>query len=68
MSLVNVLFKFQTIISEIPQYFLLKNCEKLLQCKSFSHFCNKNFSVVGYNVVKHLKSLNVNELIKLTMF
>ena len=28
-------------ISQIPQYFLLKNCEKLLHCKSFSHFFNK---------------------------
>ena len=39
-SLVNVSLKFQTLISEICQYFLLKKCEKLLQCKSFSHFFN----------------------------
>ena len=25
-------------ISEICQYFLLKKCERLLHCKSFSHF------------------------------
>ena len=31
MSLVNVSLKFQTLISEICQYFLLKKCEKLLQ-------------------------------------
>ena len=30
MSLVNVSLKFQTLISEIRQYFLLKKCEKLL--------------------------------------
>ena len=27
--------------------FLLKKCEKLLHCKSFSHFCNKHISVFG---------------------
>ena len=42
-SLVNVSLKFQTLISEICQYFLLKKCEKLLQCKSFSHFFNKKY-------------------------
>ena len=55
-SLVNVSLKFQTLLSEIFQYFLLKKCEKLLQCKRFSHFFNKNFSVFGYKVVKHLVS------------
>ena len=55
-SLVNETLKFQTLISQICQYFLLKNCEKLLQCNSFSHFFNKNFSVFGYKVVKHLTS------------
>ena len=53
-SLVNVSLTFQTLISEIRQYFLLKKCEKLLQCKSFSHFLNKNISVFSYKVVKHL--------------
>ena len=55
-SLVNVSLKFQMLISEICQYFLLKKMEKLLQCKSFSHFFNKNISVFGYKVVKHLTS------------
>ena len=36
--------------------FLLKKCEKLLQCKSFSHFFDKNIIVFGYKVVKHLTS------------
>ena len=44
-SLVNVSLKFQMLISNIHQYFLLKKCEKLLQCKSFSHFFNKNISI-----------------------
>ena len=35
-SLVNVSLKFQRLISQICQYFLLKKCEKLLQ--SFSSF------------------------------
>ena len=56
MSLVNVSFKFQTLISDLRQYFLLNKCEKLLQCKSFSHFFNKNISVFAYKVVKHLTS------------
>ena len=35
-SFVNILLKFQTLISEICQYFLLKKCYK-----SFSHFSTK---------------------------
>ena len=46
MSLVNVSLKFQTLISEKCQNFLLKKCEKLLQCKSFSHFFNKKFQCI----------------------
>ena len=52
--LVNISLKFQSLMSEISHYFLLKKCEKLLQCKSFSHFLNKNISVFGSKVVKHL--------------
>ena len=43
MSLVNILLNFQKLISQICQYFLLKKCEKLLHCKSFSHFFNNKF-------------------------
>ena len=42
-SLVNVWLNFQTLISEKCQNFLVKKCEKLLQCKSFSHFFNTKF-------------------------
>ena len=56
MSLVNVSLKFQMLISQIHHYFLLKICEKLLQCKTFSHFFNKKFSVFGYKVIKHIRS------------
>ena len=45
-SLVNVSLKFQTLISEICQYFLLKKCEKLLHCKSFSHFFIKKYQCI----------------------
>ena len=45
-SLVNVSLKFQTLLSNICQYFLLKKCEKLLQCKSFSHFFNKKYQFI----------------------
>ena len=44
-SLVNISLNFQKLISQICQYFMLKKCEKLLQCKSFSHFFNKKISV-----------------------
>ena len=57
-SLVNVSLKFQTLISEICQYFLLKKCKKLLQCSAkASHiFSTKNISVLSNKVVKHLTS------------
>ena len=55
-SLVIVSLKFQPLISQVCQYFLLKKCEKPLQCKSFSHFFNKNISVFVYKDVKHLTS------------
>ena len=50
MSLVNVLLKFQTLISQICQYFLSKKSEKLLQCKSFSHFFSTKIAL--YLVIK----------------
>ena len=49
-SLVNVSLKFQMLISELRQYFWLKKCEKLLHCKSFSHFFQQKVSV--YLVIK----------------
>ena len=66
-SLVNETLKFQTLIFQICQYFLSKKCEKVLQWKSFSHFFNKNITVFGYKVIKHLTSWPLNELVKLTM-
>ena len=45
-SLVTVSLNFQRLISQIHQYFLLKKCEKLLQCKSFSHFFNKKYHCI----------------------
>ena len=56
-SLVNVSLKFQMLISNISQYFLLKKCEKLLQCKSFSHFFNKKYQCVWSQSRKTLKEL-----------
>ena len=56
--LVNVSLKFQMLISEICQYFLLIKCEKLLHCtaKACLIFSTKIFSVFGYKVIKHLTS------------
>ena len=57
-SLVNDSLKFQTLISQICQYFLSKKCEKLLQCSAkASHiFSTKNIRVFDHEVVKHLTS------------
>ena len=49
-SLVNVSLKFKMLILQIHCYFLLEKCENFLQCKTFSHFSNKNNSVFD-NVV-----------------
>ena len=46
MTLGNISLNFQELISQICQYFLLKKCEKLLQCKSFSHYFNKKFQCI----------------------
>ena len=56
MPLVNVSLTFQTFISNVRQYFLLKKCEKLLQCKSFF---NKTIGVFSNKVE------TFNELVKL---
>ena len=53
-SLVSVSLKFQTLISQICQYFLLKKCEKLLQASLI--FSTKKINVFGYKVVKHFTS------------
>ena len=54
-SLVNISLKFQMLISEIWQYFLLKKCEKLCSAKAFFiFFFNKNIIVFGNKVVKQL--------------
>ena len=55
-SLVNETLKFQTFISQICQYFLMKKYEKLLQCKSFSFFSTKNISVFGHKTLNELTS------------
>ena len=50
MLLVNVSLEFQTLISDICQYFLLKKCEKLLQYNASLIFSTKNISVFGSKV------------------
>ena len=47
---------FQTLISQIHQYFLLKNVKSFCNAKAFLIFSTKNFSVFGYNVVNRLTS------------
>ena len=49
-SLVNVSLKFQTLISEICKYFLLKKCEKLLHC-------NKKYQCIWLESRKTLNEL-----------
>ena len=53
MSLVNVPLKLQTLISQICQYFWLKNCEKIL---SFFEKKNIYISVISYEAIEHLTS------------
>ena len=50
-------WNFQMLISQIRQYFLLKKCEKLLHCKSASHFFNKNFQCIWLLSGKTLNEL-----------
>ena len=54
----NVSLKFQTLISEIRQYFLLKNVRSFCSAKASLTFSIKNISVFAYKVIKHL----MNEL------
>ena len=56
-SLVNFLLKFPTLISHICQYFLSKKCEKLLHCKSFSHFFNKKYQCIWLQSCNTLNEL-----------
>ena len=55
-SLINVLLKFQTLISQICQYFLLKKCGSFCIAKASLIFSTKNISVFCNKVVKHLTS------------
>ena len=67
----------EMLISNICQYFCWKKCEKLLQCKSYSHFFNKNISsLIFFNknyqcvclqICKTLTSWPLEKLVKLTM-
>ena len=66
-SLVNVSLKFQTLISQICQYFCWKNVRSFCSAKAFLIFSTKNITFFGYKVFKHLMSWSLNELVKLTM-
>ena len=48
--LVNVLLKFQTWISEVPKFFLLKKCQNL------SFFSTKKSVHFGYKVIEHFNN------------
>ena len=68
----NVSLKFQALISQIRQHFLLKKCEKHCIPKASLIFSTKKkkkkkISVFVYKVVKHLVRQPHNELLKLTM-
>ena len=51
---VNVSLKFQTLISEICHYFLLKHMRSFCRAKASLIFSTKNISVFGNKVIKHL--------------
>ena len=46
MSLVNVPLKISSLISRVCLSFLSKECERLLHCKSFSHFFNGKYRCI----------------------
>ena len=48
MSLVNVSLKFTSSDTQICWNFLLKKCEKLSQCKSYSNFFSKKYQNIVY--------------------
>ena len=60
-SLVNEISKFQTLIPQICQYFLLKQCEKLTAKASLILFVKK------FLCIWLLSCKRPNKLIKLTM-
>ena len=47
-SLVNDSLKFTSNDTQICWNFLLKKCEQLLQCKSYSHFFSKKYQNIVY--------------------
>ena len=47
-SLVNDSLKFTMSDTQICWFFLLKKCELLLQCKSYSHFFSKKYQNIVY--------------------
>ena len=55
-SLGNETLKFQTLISQICQYYLLENVRSFCTAKASPIFSTKNTNVLGYKVVKHLTS------------
>ena len=55
MSLVNDSLKFTSSDTQIYWNFLLKKCQQLLQCKSYSHFFSKKRS--EYYILNPLKQL-----------
>ena len=65
--LVNLSLNFQWLISQYANIFSWKNVRNFCSAKASLIFSTKNFSVFGYEVVKHLTSWPLNELGKLTM-
>ena len=59
--LVNISLKFQILISENCQNFLLKNVRSFCSAKASLIFSTKNISVFGYEDLKHLMSWPLNE-------
>ena len=58
--------KFQMAILQIHCYFLLIKCENPFNCKGFSHFINKNNSVLAYVVSIYLSIWGLNSDVNLT--
>ena len=68
MSLVNISLKFQTLPSQICQYFFVEKIQEAFAMQMLlSFFQLNNFNVFGYKVIKYLMSWPLNELVELTM-
>ena len=67
MSLLNISLKLWSLNMAYPLIFLLKNVSSFCICKSYSHFFSKNTCELDSVLIRTVKILTTNELVKLMM-